>query len=155
MTRKRLLLIAHTPSPNTKAMRDALLSGAGHEDIDDVELSVIEPLKTVPDDVLKADGILLLTTENLAYMSGAMKDFFDRCYYPCLEQTQGRPYGLIVRAGNDGTGACLAVERITTGLRWRKIDEPLVCRGAWQDRFLGDCETYGMQMAAGLEAGVF
>jgi len=136
-------------------MRDAVIAGAGDEDIAGIDIRLTEPLRTGPDDVRAADGILLLTPENLAYMSGAMKDFFDRCYYPCLEETQGRPYGLIVRAGNDGTGTCAAVERIATGLRWRKIAEPLVCRGAWQESFLDDCASFGMQMAAGLEAGVF
>ena len=88
-------------------------------------------------------------------MSGALKDFFDRTYYAVLEEKQGLPYALYVRAGHDGTGTCRAVETITTGLRWNAVREPLVCRGDWQDDFLDQCRELGTLMAAGLEAGVF
>ena len=88
-------------------------------------------------------------------MSGLIKDFFERIYYPCLEKTEGLPYALYVRAGNDGTGAQNAVERIVTGLRWSAIQPCLILRGDYQTRFEDDCEELGMLMAAGLEAGVF
>ena len=116
---KRLLIVAHAPSPNTHRLRDAAMRGASHPDIDAVEAVVKAPLEAGPDDVLNCDAILLGTTENLGYMSGALKDFFDRSYYPVLEQKQGLPCALYVRAGHDGTGTRRAVESIVTGLRWR------------------------------------
>jgi len=109
----------------------------------------------VPEDVLAADALILGTTENLAYMSGAMKDFFDRCYYSLIGRTDALPYALYVRAGSDGTGTVRGVERIVTGLRWRAVQEPLVLRGAYDPDFAEQCKTLGMGMAAGLEAGIF
>lgn len=155
MSGKRLLVIAHAPSPNTQAMRDALLAGARAPEIEGVEARALSPFETGPDEVLAADGLILLTPENLGYMSGATKDFFDRCYYPCLERTQGLPYALCIRAGSDGTGTRRGVETIVTGLRWRAVQEPLICRGAWRPEFIDQCRDVGMAMAAGLEAGVF
>jgi multimeric flavodoxin WrbA len=105
--------------------------------------------------VLAADGVILGTTENLGYMSGALKDFFDRSYYGVIDRTEGLPYCLYIRAGHDGTGTRRGVETIVTGLRWRAVQEPLVCRGEWQESFLADCRGLGMAMAAGLEAGIF
>ena len=120
---KTLLIIAHCPSPNTKAMGDALLSGAQSEDI----LSVTSLLKSPFDcnhlDVLQSDAIILFTTENFGYMSGAIKDFFERIYYPCLEdkhRNEAKPFALVVKAGLDGTGSIRSVHNITNGLKWRR-----------------------------------
>jgi len=152
---KRLLIVAHAPSPNTKRMLDAVMRSATSDDIEGVEAVAKSPFDTGPDDVKSAGALILGTTENLGYMSGALKDFFDRCYYPCLEETQGLAYALYIRAGQDGTGTRRAVESITTGLRWRAVQEPLICRGQWDDAFLDQCEELGQAMAAGLEAGIF
>jgi len=154
MTR-HLLVVAHAPSPNTRALANAVLSGARHTDINGVSCAWIEPLRATADDVLAADGVILGTTENLGYMSGALKDFFDRIYYLCLEKTDALPYALYIRAGHDGTGTRRAVERITTGLRWKPVCDPLICRGAYDDAFEAQCEELGLTLAAGLEAGVF
>ena len=155
MPPKRLLIVAHAPSPNTVRLRDAVAAGARTPEIEDVDVMVAGPFDAGPDDVLAAGALILGTTENLGYMSGALKDFFDRIYYPCLEKTQGLPYALVIRAGHDGTGTRRAVETIVTGLRWRAVQAPLVCRGTWQEAFVDRCGELGTAMAAGLEAGVF
>ena len=151
---RQLLIVAHAPSPNTRLLAEALLNGARHPDILGVKVVWKPPLETGPDDVLAADAIILGTTENLGYMSGALKDFFDRSYYPVLEKKQGLPCAILIRAGHDGTGTRRALESILTGLRWKLVQEPLVCRGDWQDDFLRQAEELGMTMAAGLEAGI-
>lgn len=152
---KRLLVVAHAPSPNLARMRDAILEGAAAPEIEGVESVASSPFDAMPDNVLAANAVVLLTPENLGYMSGALKDFFDRCYYPCLGSTQGMPYALVVRAGSDGTGTRRGVETILTGLRWRAITEPLICRGEWREDFVDRCREVGMLAAAGLDAGIF
>lgn len=155
LARKQLLIVAHAPSPNLQRMLDAIVRGAQHEQIENVEVHVVKPLEAGPDDVLAADAVILMTPENLAYMSGAMKDFFDRTYYPVLEEKQGLACAIVVRAGHDGTGTLRALKTILTGLRWRQVQEPLLCKGKWDDAFIEQCEELGMGMAAGLDAGVF
>ena len=151
---KQLLIVSHAPSPNTRRLRDALVAGAESGGEGQVDVRAVAPLEADADDVIGVDGVILSTPENLAYMSGALKDFFDRSYNPCLERTQGMPYALQVRAGTDGTGTCQAVERIVTGLRWRPIAEPLICRGEFREAFVGQCRELGAARAAGLAAGV-
>ncbi|NND48930.1 MAG: flavodoxin family protein [Rhizobiales bacterium] len=155
MVQKKLLIVAHAPSDNTSAMLKAVVDGANTPEIDNVEVEALSPFDTEPAHVLAADAIILGTTENLGYMSGAMKDFFDRCYYPCLEETQGLAFTFYVRAGHDGTGTCIAIQTIATGLKWRKVHEPLICKGSWNDSFLPSCQELGATMAAGLDAGIF
>src|SRR6202451_2520689 len=107
----RLLIVHHTSSPSMQAMLEAVLAGAG---------------RAAPAvDGLGADGYLLGTPANIGYMSGALKHFFDGIYYPCLEATQRRHYGLYVHGGSDTTGAVRGVESIATGLQWRKISQPV------------------------------
>ncbi|PVY79130.1 multimeric flavodoxin WrbA [Tamilnaduibacter salinus] len=154
MANRQLLIVAHAPSPNTLILRDAVARGARHDDIEAVDVTVKAPLDAGPEDVLACDAIILGTTENLGYMSGALKDFFDRSYYPCLEETQGLPFAFYIRAGRDGTGTHRAIESITTGLRWRMIHEPVLCRGEYQDAFEDQCEELGMYVAASLDAGL-
>ena len=152
---KRLLVIAHAPSPNTLILRNAVAAGARHPDIEQVNVRVLAPLEAGPEDVLACDAVVLGTTENLGYMSGALKDFFDRSYYPCLEKTQGLPFAYYIRAGHDGTGTQRAIESITTGLRWRLVQPPLICRGEYQPGFEEACRELGLYMAAGLDNGLF
>ncbi len=155
MPSKRLLIVAHAPSPNTRRLLDAVVEGARDDDVTGVAVVAKSPFDTGPDDVLAAGAVILGTTENLGYMSGALKDFFDRIYYPCLERTQGLPYALYVRAGHDGTGTRRGVETITTGLCWRAVQAPLICRGDWDEGFVAACRERGLAMAVGLESGVF
>ncbi|MBE0488028.1 MAG: flavodoxin family protein [Halomonas sp.] len=150
---RRLLIVVHAPSPNTQALREAAERGARHPEIEGVEVVVKAPLDAGPDDIRACDALLLGTTENLGYMAGLTKDFFDRCYYPVLEEKQGLPCALYVRAGHDGTGTRRAVESIVTGLRWRWVQEPLILRGEWQEAFVEQVEELAMAMAAGLEVG--
>ncbi|WP_425220684.1 flavodoxin family protein [Pseudomonas sp.] len=155
MTPKQLLIVAHAPSPNTRKLAEAALRGARHPDIEQVETRWVPPLEAQPQDVLQADAIILGTTENLGYMSGALKDFFDRCYYPVLEEKQGLPCALYIRAGMDGTGTRRAVESIVTGLSWNWVQAPLTLRGDWQNDFEQQVEELGLYMAAGLDNAVF
>ena len=148
-------MVYHSQSGGAETMAEAVIAGATDADIDGVELRIRTPLGASDEDVLWADALILGTPENFGYMSGALKYFFDRVYYPCLERTQGLPYALFVKAGNDGSGAVSSITRITTGLRWREVQEPIVVVGEVESIHLEACREMGMALAAGLEAGVF
>ncbi|MGD9601601.1 MAG: flavodoxin family protein [Gammaproteobacteria bacterium] len=152
--RKCLLIVYHSASGGTRAMLDAVVAGATDPVITDLEVRVQTAFETGADDVRRAHGLLLGTPENFGYMSGALKDFFDRIYYPCLDHTQGLPYGVFIRAGNDGRGALGAIERITTGLRWRAVLPAVIARGELTPAHCAECTELGQTFAAALEAGV-
>ncbi len=151
---KQLLIVANTPSANTRLLAEATLRGASHSDIDNVQVVLKEPLTATADDVMSCDGIIIGTTENFGYMSGLIKDFFERIYYPCLEEKQGLPYAVYVRAGLDGTGTQIAVQKIIAGLRWKEACPLLLLKGEFQVDFEQQCEELGMLLAAGIDAGV-
>lgn len=151
---KHLLVIAHAPSTNTRLLREAAARGASHPELEQVQCVVKAPLEAGPEDIMACDAILLGTTENLGYMSGALKDFFDRSYYSVLDKKQGLPCALYIRAGHDGTGTQRAVESIVTGLRWRWVQPPLILRGEWQPSFTDQVEELSMTLAFSVESGI-
>ena len=146
----RLLIVHHTTSPSLHAMFDAVSSGARDDRIKGVEVVGRAALAATAVDVLEADGFVLGTSANLGYMSGALKHFFDQIYYPCLEATTARPYGLYVHGNNDTGGAVRAVEMITTGLQWRRAYDPVSVIGEPDRDALERCWELGAALAAGL-----
>ena len=153
--RKKLLIVYHTQSGTTSQMADAVIGGANSSAVDDVEVRVKTALEADADDLLWCDGFLLGTPENFGYMSGAMKYFLDRVYYPCEGKINGKPFALFVRAGNDGSGAISSMRRILTGLAVREVQQPVLIAGEFDPARLAECEELGLTLAAGLEAGVF
>jgi multimeric flavodoxin WrbA len=149
---KRLLVVHHTVSPATSAVLAAALEGARDPAISGVEVVARPALTAAPVDALRADGYLIAGPVNLGYLAGAIKHFFDTIYYPCLDATVGRPYGAILHAGSDATGALRALESITTGLRWRSAQKPLVLTGAAAVD-LDQARELGAALAAGLVWG--
>lgn len=151
---KTLLIVFHSPSENTQIMSDAMLKAAKKHQNEDLNIILKSPFDADASDVLACDAIILGTTENLAYMSGALKDFFDRIYYPCLELKQGLPVAVVIRAGHDGTGTKIALETILTGLKWRWVQAPLICKGVWQEAFLKDVSELSEGMAVAVQQGI-
>jgi multimeric flavodoxin WrbA len=155
MAAKQLLVVFHSRSGGTAAMTDAVVAGANDDAIDGVDVVVKQAFDTTIDDVRTCDAIILGTPENFGYMSGALKDFFERVYYPLLEETPGLPYALFVKASTDGDGAVRSVERIVAGLRWKLVVPPIVVVGDLTDAQLEQCTELGATVAAGVEAGMF
>ena len=162
---KTLLIVYHSLTGGTRQMAEAARAGAAGEAACAVRL--LHAAQAGPHDVLAADGYVFATPENLAAMSGQLKDFFDRSYYGVLDQVNGRPYASLVCAGSDGSNAARQIARIATGWRLKPVAEPLiVCTLAQTpeailapkqigDEDLERCRALGEALAAGLVLGVF
>jgi multimeric flavodoxin WrbA len=149
---KSLLIVYHTGGVKTAQMAAAVERGARTEA--GVRVLVKRCAEAGPEDVLAADGLILGTPENFGYMSGMMKDFLERIFYPCEGRVAGRPWALFVGAGQDGSGAVSSVERIVTGLRLKRIAEPVVVVKDLKPEQVTALEELGAAMAAGLSLGV-
>jgi multimeric flavodoxin WrbA len=159
---KKLLIVWHSMTGGSEALARAAHAGAA-----DVEARLLHADAAGADDMLGADGYLFVFPENLAAISGVMKAFFDRCYYPCLEQIEGRAYAVIVCAGSDGSNAVRQAERIANGWRLKKVaDSIIICTHAQtpeailaakklSEAHLKQANDLGATMAAGLAMGVF
>jgi multimeric flavodoxin WrbA len=159
----RLLIVFHSRTGGARQMAEAAGRGAAPE----TEVRLLRAEEAGLEDLLAADGYLFAAPENLAAISGPMKDFFDRCYYPVLDRLNGRPYALLVCAGSDGTNAVRQMARIATGWRLKAVAEPLiVCTHAQTPEAilaakrigaedLRRCEELGAALAAGLAMGIF
>lgn len=150
----RLLVVHHTPSPALHTMLEAVRAGATASEVDPpVEVEVRAALSATAADVLAADGYVLGCPANLGYLAGAMKHFFDTVYYPCLEDTVGRPFAAYLHGNDDTTGARVALEKITTGLRWQRVAEVLEVRGAPSTQDRDACWNLGAVVAATIGEG--
>jgi len=160
-----LLIVYHSLTGGTRQMADAAAAGAACES--DVAVRLLHAAQAGPEDVLAAQGYLFATPENLAAMSGQLKDFFDRCYYPVLVRINGHPYASLICAGSDGQNAARQIARIATGWRLKEVAEPLiVCTHAQTPEAilapkqiaaheLERCRALGEALATGLALGVF
>lgn len=137
-------------------MTDALLSGAREVgESEGVSVIDVSALEVGASEVIAASALALCTPANFGYMSGALKHFFDRVYYPCLEHTRGRPYALVVKGSSDVEGAVASVQKIVRGLQWREVLPPLVVLGAVSAAHEAAAHEMGQTLAAGLAADVF
>jgi flavorubredoxin len=143
-----LLIVQHTTSPALHTLFGAVRAGATNPELSGVDVVTRPALTASATEVLAADGFLLGTPANLGYMSGALKHFFDQVYYPCLESTIGRPFGVYVHGNNDTTGALRAIEAITTGLQWRLAQQPVSVVGPPAQSDLDACWELGAALAA-------
>ncbi|MFG0642131.1 NAD(P)H-dependent oxidoreductase [Delftia lacustris] len=163
---KTLLIVYHSMTGGTRQMAEAARDGAAAEG-QGVQVRLLHACEAGPDDVLSADGYLFATPENLAAISGQLKDFFDRSYYAALDRINGRPYASLICAGSDGQNAARQIARIATGWRLKPVAEPLIiCTHAQTTEAilapkriaaaeLEQCRALGEAMGAGLALGVF
>lgn len=150
--KKRLLIVYHSQSGNTERLAQAVLQGA--REVAETDTLVKRAFDATVDDLLACQGLLLGTPENFGYMSGALKDFFDRTYYPCEGKLTGLPYAVFVSAGNDGTGAVREIARIATGYGWKTAAEPVIARHEITPDALAACRDLGEAMATAIALGI-
>ena len=162
---KKLLVVFHTMTGGTRQMAQAAAEGAASEP--EIRVSLIHAAKAGPTEVLESDGFIFATPENLAMISGLMKDFFDRTYYAALGHIAGRPYATLICAGSDGENAARQITRIATGWRLKPIAPPLIiCTHAQTPETilapktigaddLERCREIGATIAAGLALGIY
>lgn len=152
---KRLLLIygGHAGG-RTEVMTRAVCEGVARA-AEEIELRSKSALAADAQDLVWAQALLIGTPEHFGYMSGAVKDFMDRTYYPVEGKVDGLPYAVFVSAGNDGRGAVSSIERIALGYKWKRIAEPVIARGDLHEEDLERCRELGETMAAGLALGIF
>ena len=162
---KKLLIVFHSKTGGTRQMAEAAAKGAASEP--EIEVNLVHASEAGPAELLESDGYIFATPENLAMMSGMMKDFFDRTYYAVLDRIVGRPYAALICAGSDGENAARQMQRIATGWRLKAIAETIiVCTHAQTpeailaakqigDHDLERCEEIGATLAAGLVLGIY
>ena len=156
-----LLIAWHSRTGASEAMAAAAAEGAG------VNARLLRADDVQPEHFLQAKGYLFVCPENLASMSGLMKEMFDRCYYPVLGKVEGRPYATIIAAGSDGENAQRQIDRIATGWRLKRVSEGMIiCLNAQTadailqpktvpQKSLLDCQELGSGLAEGIGLGIF
>ncbi|MCC2657039.1 MAG: flavodoxin [Panacagrimonas sp.] len=152
--KKHLLIVYSTQTGRTRRLVEAACTGAA-ELADEVEVRTLRAFDAGLDDLLWAEGLIVASPENFGYLSGAVKDFLDRTYYPAEGRTVGLAYAMLVSAGNDGTGAVRALERIANGYQWKRVADPVICKGEIDEVGIAAARELGQTLAAGIAFGVF
>jgi multimeric flavodoxin WrbA len=148
-----ILIVYHSQSGHTEQMARAVAEGV--QAIDGARALVIRAGEATLDDLVNADGLAFGTPENFGYMSGMLKDFFDRTYNEGQDRVFRKPYAVFISAGNDGTGALRAIERIALGYKLKTVFSPVIARGALTEEALEQCRELGGTIAGGCQIGIY
>lgn len=149
----KILIVYHSQTGNTEKMASAVASGV--RQIENAEVVMKKAAEATLDDLLSVDGVAIGTPENFGYMSGMVKDFFDRTYYMAQDKVFRKPYVVFISAGNDGSGALRAIERIALGYKFKRVYDPVICQGKITDEILEKCRELGGVIAGGCAMGIF
>jgi multimeric flavodoxin WrbA len=149
----KILIVYHSQTGNTEKMAGMVKEGASS--IQNTEVIMKRACDASLEDLLECDGLAVGTPENFGYMSGAVKDFFDRTFYPAQGKVFRKPYVVFISAGNDGTGALNSIERIALGYQFKKVYSPVISRGEVTEEDLEMCRELGQTLAGGCEAGIY
>jgi multimeric flavodoxin WrbA len=149
----KILIVYHSQTGNTQKMAHAVAEGA--RGIEGVDVILKKAADATLEDLLTTDGFALGTPENFGYMSGMVKDFFDRTFYGAHEKVFRKPFVLFISAGNDGTGALRAIERIALGYKFKTVFKPVIARGAITEEIISQCHELGSIIAGGCQMGIY
>jgi multimeric flavodoxin WrbA len=152
---RHLLIVYHSQSGATAALAESVYAGATDSAVEAVDVRMKRAIDADARDLLWTNGIILGTPENFGYMSGAMKDFFDRTFYAVEGRIQPLPAAYFVKAGNDGSGALRAIRRIANGYPFHEVQEAVVVAGEATAAHHARCRELGLALAAGLDAGIY
>jgi len=149
----KILIVYHSQSGNTQKMAQAVAEGA--KSIEGVEVILKKAADATLEDLLTADGLAIGTPENFGYMSGMVKDFFDRTYVGAQEKVFRKPFVVFISAGNDGSGALRAIERIALGYKFKTVYQPVIAKGEITEEILNQCHELGATIAGGCQMGIY
>jgi len=149
----RILIIYHSQTGNTEKMALSVADGA--QSLEKTEVVLKRAQDATIEDLLASDGLAIGSPENFGYMSGMIKDFFDRTFYPAQDKVFRKPYVVFISAGNDGTGALKAIERIAQGFKFKMVYHPVISRGKVTEADLEKCRELGSTLAAGCQMGIY
>ena len=154
MKPKKILYIHHSPSANTIKLSNHVENNLCNFS-QNINFKMLSSLEANTSSFHLIDGLIIGTTENFGYMSGLTKDFFDRCYDELKDKTQGLPVAYYVRAGLDGEGSKVAINKILVGLRWKQVLPPLIFKGPWSNNYIKQVEEYVLTFANGIDIGIY
>ncbi|HOK06147.1 MAG TPA: NAD(P)H-dependent oxidoreductase [Syntrophales bacterium] len=149
----KILIVYSSQTGNTERMAKEVAAGAAA--IEDTVVVVKKAQEATLDDLLTADGLAVGSPENFGYMAGLVKDFFDRTFYGAQGKVFRKPFAVFISAGNDGTGALKAIERIALGYKFKTVHPPIIAKGRLTEEILARCREMGGVLAGGLAAGIF
>lgn len=148
-----ILVLFHSQGGNNRKMAEAVSEGV--DSIEGARALLRDAFDATLDELLQCDGIVIGSPEYFGYMSGAVKDFFDRTYEAARGHVFRKPYAVFVNAGNDGSGALTHIERIAIGFQFKRVHEPVVAKGEITGPVLDACRLMGQTIAAGCAAGIY
>jgi multimeric flavodoxin WrbA len=148
-----ILVVYHSQTGHTEKMAKAVVDGA--KSIENTEVILKKASEATVEDLLACSGLAIGTPENFGYMSGMIKDFFDRTYSGAQDKVFRKPYVVFISAGNDGSGALHAIERIALGYKFKNVFSPVIGKGEITEDLLEKCRELGGTLAGGCEMGIY
>lgn len=139
-----VLVIYYSRTGRTEILAKAVAEGA--ESVEGSRVKIVRVENVTLENFISCDAVAFGSPNYFGYMSGLMKDFFDRAW-SIRDKVAGKPAAAFTSGGGPSNSALLSLERIIEAFRMIKACDGVISSGTPTEKDLEACRKLGENLA--------